>query len=193
MATAEAPSYGTGTRLFHWATAGLVAIMIPVGAAMTSEGFDRWEAGLFIVHKGTGSILLLVLLLRLVWKLSHRDAPPFPDQMPPRQRRIARLTHYSLYGLLLLQATSGYVRTVGDGYPIELLDVLGIPPLIPAMPAVANTLSVVHKFNAYLLTALIAVHVAAVLHQVLIVRDGTLTRMWPPLRGGNRMKDSGHA
>ena len=86
--------------------------------------------------------------------------------------------------VLLVMAVSGYVRTIGDGFPIELLDALGIPPLIPLMPGVARVMLVVHQFAVVVLIGLVAVHVSAVLRHQLIDRTPALARMWPPFGGG---------
>jgi len=173
--------YGTVARLFHWVTALLVLTMIPVGIGMTSQGFDAVGDQLYIFHKGMGSVLLVLVVLRIVWKLTHPE-PPLPAGVPRIQRRIAGATHWALLLLLLVMAVSGYVRTVGEGFPIELLDLLGIPPLLSEDVDLARRMSVVHAFSAYLLTALIAAHVGAAVHHALIARDGAMRRIWPPVR-----------
>lgn len=173
--------FGTGARLFHWSIALLVFVQIPAGIAMTSEPLAAWSDPLFILHKGLGTILLGLIVCRIAWRLTH-PPPPFPEYMPPTEQRVARATHRSLYGLLLIMAGSGYVRTVGDGYPIELLDVMGIPPLLPSMPEVAAVMLVVHRFAVFALVVLIAAHVAAVVQRSWIDGHPVLQRMWPPIR-----------
>lgn len=173
--------YGSGARLFHWATAVLILVQLPAGIAMTSEAVPALNDALFILHKGLGCILLLVVAARLAWKLSH-PVPPLPPGAPALQRRIAAWTHGLLYALLIVMPVSGYVRTVGDGYPIEMLDALGVPPLVTGVPDVAHVMLVVHKFSGYLLAALIAAHVAAAVHHGLFGPGGAWSRIWPPVR-----------
>ena len=67
----------------------------------------------------------------------------------------------------------------------HLLDALGIPPAIGEHPELATTLSVVHKFTAYILVGVLALHVGATAHHALILRDGVFSRMWPPWAGRN--------
>lgn len=190
--TASGPGsgYGTVARLFHWITALLVFLMIPVGIAMTSQGFESIGDQLYVFHKGTGSVLLVLVVLRILWKATHRE-PPLHGGVPHIQRRIAGTTHWVLLFLLLVMTVSGYVRTVGEGFPIELLDALGIPPLLDENVELARTLSVVHKFTAYLLAALIAAHIGAAVHHAVIARDGMMRRIWPPVRPSRERKDGG--
>lgn len=150
---------------------------------MLSEPLARLSDPLFVAHKGLGAVLLLLVLTRLAWRLTHRP-PPLPDFVSPREQRIAEATHITLYLLLVVMVVSGYVRTVGDGYPIELLDVLGVPPLMPIKPRVAAIAWVVHQFTAVALVAVIAVHVSAVLRHHVIDGHPILARMWPPFGGG---------
>ncbi len=168
--------YGTVARLFHWVIALMVIVQIPAGIAMTSEPLLGVADPLFILHKGMGSVLLVLVVARLLWRITH-PPPPFPDFMPSLEQRIAGSTHVVMYILFLVMAVSGYVRTIGDGFPIELLDELGIPPLIPLMPEVARVMLVIHQFTVIALIGLVAVHVSAVLRHHLIDRNPVLARM----------------
>ncbi len=171
--------YGTIARLFHWIVAVLVILQIAAGVAMTSEPLAAAADALFVYHKGMGSVLLLLVLARAIWRATHRP-PPFPEYMSALEQQVAGRTHAAIYALLVVMTVSGYVRTVGDGFPIELLDVLGIPPLLPPMPRAAAVMLVVHQFAVLGLVALVAIHVAMVLRHHLIERNPVLARMWPP-------------
>ena len=178
-------TFDTGARLFHWSIALLVAVQIPVGIAMTSEPLADFADPLFIFHKGAGVVLLALVLGRIAWRLVH-PPPPFPAGMPEVERKLAHRTHLAIYALLVVMVVSGYVRTVGDGFPIELMDVLGIPTFLPEMPEVAAVALVIHQFAVFALVVLVSVHVAAVLQHHLVDEDGTLNRMWPPVRTGGQ-------
>lgn len=181
----EPPGYGTGARIFHWLVALLVVIQVPAGIAMTSEPLLGVADPLYILHKGSGSVLLVLVLARIAWRLTHRP-PPFEEWMRPGEKRTAAAAHAAIYALLLLMTVSGYVRTVGDGFPIEFLDALGVPPLIPFMPRTARVMLVVHQFAVIALIILVSAHVSQVLRHQLIERNPVLARMWPPFVGGRR-------
>ena len=172
------------TRSLHWLMAALVAVQVAAGIAMTSQGFRGVSDALYVTHKGTGVVLLLLLLVRVAWRAAGPAAPPLPDTIPPAERRLAAWTHRFLYVLVGTLAVTGYLRTVGGGYPVELLDALGIPPLVGEDEALATRLSVVHKVLGYVLVATVALHVGAVVQHTFLIRNRVLDRMWPPWRRG---------
>lgn len=175
-----AAGYGTVHRLFHWLSALLILATIPVGLAMTSEGFGGVRDALYVAHKSLGVVILAVLALRVAWRAIAPRPPELPESVPPLQRRLAKRTHTGLYVLVAVMGVTGYLRVVAGDFPVEILDALGIPPLISDAPSLSRWLSVVHKVGAYLLVAGIAGHVAAAAHHALILRDGVIRRMWPP-------------
>jgi cytochrome b561 len=173
------PRYGVTARVLHWVIAALVVVQITAGIAMTSAPLEAVTAPVYIYHKGMGAFLLLLVVARIAWRVAHRP-PPFPAFMSEREQRMANAGHIGMYALLLLMTVSGYVLTVGDSYPIELLDALGVPPLIPPMPRVAAVMLVVHHFTVFGLVVMVAGHVAMVVRHQLIDRNPEMRRMWPP-------------
>lgn len=185
-------SYGTVARLFHWLVVLLLLIQIPAGIAIiVPEAIleQRTMDILYAIHKGLGVVLLVVILMRVLWRLTHRT-PAMPGHWPPLERRIASATHGLIYVLLVVVPLSGYVRVISDGFPIELLDWLGVPPLLPDAPLVASVAALVHRFAVFSLVALVAVHIAEVLRHQLVEKDGEMARMWPPVGGGNDEDDA---
>lgn len=179
--TENVSGYRTPARLFHWIVAILVLMMIPAGYTMVQEGLPRsLQNTLFIFHKNVGVIVLLLVILRFAYRRMN-PPPPLPATMPQLQHRIAALTHRALYALLFLMPVAGYVRVRAGGFPIEWLDRLGVPTLIPKSEALAQVAKSVHFFGSIALTALIALHIGAALFHAIIRRDGVFSRMWPPL------------
>lgn len=154
--------------------------MIPVGLAMAQEPPQPWGNRLYVLHKGLGPLLFLVVLLRIGWRAFH-PAPPLPPSVGPAQRLAASVVHAGLYAALLVMAVSGYVFVDAGDYPVEALQALGIPPFIPKNEALSGAAEAVHRTCAFLLIGLVALHLgAAVLHGA-VRRDGVVARMWPPL------------
>lgn len=182
--------WGRISRILHWSVGVLVFATIAIGVAMTSAGFEDVRNALYVGHKSIGVVLLVVVPLRALWRLVT-PTPEMPTSISTGERRLAHAAHLGLYALLATMAVTGYLRTVGGGYPIEVLDALGIPPLVGEMPVWADRLSVIHAFVAYLLVAAIGVHVAAVGYHTLFGERRILSRMWPPLGASDRSGDEG--
>jgi cytochrome b561 len=143
---------------------------------------QRTIDAIYVFHKGLGAVLIVVVFARLIWRLFHR-APPWPDTMPAFEQRVATQTHWFLYFLMVLAVVTGYVHVVGLGFPMELLDYLGVPPLIPRMEAIAVASSFIHRFTVFVLVGVVGVHVAEVLRHHYVVKDGIMKRMWPIFGG----------
>jgi cytochrome b561 len=191
----SATRYDAGARFLHWLIVLLFLAQVPAGIMMVVPaaiydfvflpGIEQRTIDLlYIFHKGLGAILLVVVLVRLLWRLTHTP-PPYLDTMPPLEKRIARQTHAFLYVLMVVAAVTGYVHVIGLGFPIELLDAIGVPPLLPRMERIAVIASFVHRFTVFILVGVVGVHVAEVLRHHFVLKDGVLGRMWPPFGGGS--------
>lgn len=175
--------YRAPARLFHWGMAVLILATIPVGVVMVQEGLPRpLQNSLFIFHKNVGVLLLLLVLARLAYRL-WRPPAPLPPSVTGMQRAAAHLSHLALYGLLIVMPVAGYVRVKAGGFPIETLDALGVPSLVPRSDALAELAKTVHYLGSYAIAALIALHVCAAAYHGIAKRDGIFSRMWPPFGG----------
>jgi cytochrome b561 len=178
--------YSTPARLLHWIMAVLILLTIPAGFIMVQPGLDRGlQNALFIYHKNVGVLVLILVVARLSWRL-WSPPPPLPEHVPGWQARIARLTHLALYVLLIILPVAGYVRVRAGGFPIESLDALGIPPLVPRSDALAETAKTVHYVAGVTITVVLALHISAALFHGIVKRDGVFSRIWPPIGGGAR-------
>src|SRR6478735_1543460 len=108
--------YNNVARMFHWTTVLLVLVMIPAGLLMTQDIPRGLQDRLFVIHKGLGPLVFVVVLARLIWRWTSPPPPPLPSSVSPAQARISALVHAALYVFLLLQAASGYVRVTAGGF-----------------------------------------------------------------------------
>lgn len=188
--TIPTQSYTAPARWLHWSMAALVLCMIPAGVIMTQQGLDRsLQNTLFIFHKNTGVLLIILIVIRMIYR-ARTAPPPEPAHLPAWQAKIAGLTHAALYGLLLIVPVSGYIRVKAGGFPIETLDAMNIPSLVPRSDALAEVAKSVHYFGGLLIAALIVMHIGAALHHGIVKKDGVFSRMWP---GGTPKSDAGKA
>lgn len=176
---AHRTSYTFTARLLHWVVAAFILAMLVVGLLMVQDGWSRpVQNTLFIFHKNTGVIVALLVMIRIIYRL-RTPPPPLPKEIAPWQRKVSAWTHGILYMLIILMPVSGYIRVRAGGFPIELLDRLGIGTLLPKSDALANAAKSLHYAGAWALAALVALHIGAALQHALIKRDGIFQRMWP--------------
>jgi cytochrome b561 len=153
--------------------------MIPAGFLMIQDGLSRpLQDSLFIFHKNTGVVLFVLVVIRLVYR-ARNAPPPVPAHLPAWQVFVAQLTHRLLYALLFVMPIAGYVRVRAGGFPIEALDAMGMPALVPKSEAVAAFAKSVHFYGGWTIAFLVALHIGAALQHGLIKRDGVFSRMWP--------------
>ncbi len=177
---AASARYAMPVRLLHWVAAVMIIATIPIGNTMLREGLARSTQDLlFIVHKNGGVIIFLLVVLRILWRVMT-PAPPMPAHMPGWQVTAAKAAHWALYGMLLVMTISGYVRVRAGGFPVEMLDALGLPSFIPRSDSLAETAQSIHTTGRFVLVALILLHVGATVQHA-IKRDGIFGRIWPPL------------
>lgn len=172
--------HSTPRRVIHWLMALLILPMVVVGLLMVQPGWPRAvQNTMFILHKNVGVLLLFLAILRIAIALTHRSAP-LPDSLPRWQRRAAQASHGALYALILILPLTGYIRVRAGGFPVEALDRLGLPPLVPRSDTLAEAAKTLHDVAGSLLIVVLLLHIAAALQHALLKRDGIWSRMWPP-------------
>jgi cytochrome b561 len=174
--------YSATARLLHWIMAVLILSMLPVGFLMVQTGLARAvQDALFIYHKNIGVAVLLLAFARLLWRWRH-PGPDLPASLPAWQARVAGFSHGLLYVLMIAMPLMGYIRVRAGGFPIEMLDRMGLPTLVPRSDALAEVAKAAHYYGGIALAILLVLHIGAALHHALILRDGVWERMAPRSR-----------
>jgi cytochrome b561 len=172
------PRYPLAVIVMHWAVAAAVVGLMILGWWMQTIPKNPVgpRADAYNLHKSIGLTVLLLMALRLAWRVSHR--PPELPPLPLWQARAAHAVHALLYVLMFLVAFSGYLGSAVSGYPVKFFGLT-----LPAWAAANNTLkdvcSVVHELASWGLVVVIGIHLIATLHHQWVLRDGLLWRMWP--------------
>ena len=160
-------SFATRVKSLHWAIAVLVLLMIYGGFNMTRETAT--------VHFGVG---IIVLTLMVIWLATRGSTPrpAYPD-MPRWQEIAAKAVHHSLYASITLQPVFGLMMVMfSKREPVAF----GVIPLKIVQNDTINAIGhTLHGINAWILTALVAVHILAALYHHLILKDNVLKRMLP--------------
>src|SRR5438876_12066643 len=92
-------------RVVHWLMAVCIIAMLFIGVGMVSTIMPKYLP-LILIHKTLGVALLVLVLLRLVLRLYY-GAPPLPVDLPRGMKLGAELSHYALYGLMIVMPLLG--------------------------------------------------------------------------------------
>jgi cytochrome b561 len=169
----------TGTaKALHWLIVLLLIAQFIFAWTMPHIGRNTPVTTLISLHFTFGIIILAVAIVRLAWRLTHREPPP-EDGLPPWQNLTAHIVHYLLYALLFAIPVLGWINASWRGMPIVMFG-LELPQLVATRaPGWGWTGDVHGLMSNYLMLALVGLHVVAALYHHFVRHDGVLKRMLP--------------
>ncbi len=176
-------SYGSVAKVFHWATALLILLIIPLGLIAHQLPYETdaqltRKATLFSLHKTLGVLVFFVALLRILWAMTQEK----PGELHPDrtvESFLADLVHWLLYGALVAAPLSGWMHHAATTGFAPIWWPFGQSlPFIAKDPELAHTLGGLHWIWTKIMGAAILLHVAGALKHQFIDQDSTLARMW---------------
>ena len=177
--------YNNIAVLLHWLIAFVIIFQLGLGWRMGDESKGAGAYALFQLHKSIGFTILLLSVLRLLWRITHK-APKLPSTMPQWEQWAAKLTHLAFYGVMLGLPLTGWllVSASPSNIPTVLFGVVSFPhlPFIPTLAAdikhqLHELAEISHALLAIGTLGLLALHIGAVLKHQLIVKDAVFSHM----------------
>jgi cytochrome b561 len=167
--------------VLHWLLAICILAQLYLGFWM--EGVPKSPPGVraswFNLHKSTGMLIALIVLIRLIWRLKH-SPPDWPLHMKSWQIHLARLNHILLYLCMVVMPVTGFLGSSFTPYPIKFFGVI-LPRWFEPDAQLKEGITDIHFAAAYLFVTIILLHIlAAVFH--MIKKDGIGRRMWIRIR-----------
>ena len=182
----------------HWLIGIAILFMFILGWFMTelpkesakTTSFDIFNLGLmtwevakeesprafyFNLHKSIGLTILMLIVLRMYWRFTHRP-PAFLNSMKLWEKRLAKATHHSLYLLMFLIPLSGIIMSAGSKYGIKWFGIKVIPGFDDK--AIRELFFEFHEIFGLLLLLLLIFHILGAIKHSIIDKDSTLRRMW---------------
>ena len=142
------------------------------------------------LHRSLGMTILLLSLLRLGWRLTHKP-PPLPPAMPGWEKLAARVSHAGFYVLLLVIPLVGWLivssSPFADSVQTYLFGVVHWPHLpffdgVADRKALSHNFAEVHEYLGFAMIGLIGLHVLAALKHHFVDDDSVLGHMIPFVR-----------
>lgn len=168
--------YPVSMRILHWLRAVLILGLIACGWYMTGRAEDDPTAGiLYPNHKQFGVLAWLLALVQLTlrWRYSA-TLPHAPEALKRWEKWLSHGCHRLLIALTLITPMLGYAMsssiTDGDGVPFFFLS--HVPEILPKSDDAFAVFQALHGYSAYLLLAVIALHMAGTLKHRLQDKGG---------------------
>lgn len=168
-------AYGAVTRFLHWTMAALILWQFLAMGLRLVYGRQPWLSPIVASHQPVGTILFLLVLLRIAWAIANRgNRPAHGDGM---LGLAARAGHGLLYLLMLVVPSLGLLRAWGSDRPFAPFGFEIFSAKTPPIEWTGALADALHGELAWTLLVLIAGHVAMVGVHHAMWRDGTLARM----------------
>jgi len=171
-------SWGWPAKLLHWIGAAAILILLIHGWWMTHMTPRPERLANYAWHSALGFDLLALMVLRILWRWVN-PVPTQPVESKPWERYAAHLGHAGLYLLIFVVSLTGWAVANTFRTPITK-DLLGI-----SLPRIVGTIErstralveETHMVFAYVLGALVMVHIVGALRHHFWKRNDVLRRM----------------
>ena len=131
---------------------------------------------MFIVHKSTGMLLLLVIFIRVIWRLVN-PAPRPSKHLSTTQRKLVFIGQILMYVLLFAIPISGWVINSAGDLPLLWFGLFEIPPITGPSVVVEAYAKTAHLILICILASIVLLHISAALHHHWVKRNDILKRM----------------
>jgi cytochrome b561 len=128
----------------------------------------------FNLHKSIGVTLLVLIVFRLLWRLSH-PAPELLPTMKAWEKKLSEVTHKVLYLLMLAMPISGLIMTLYSKYGVVWFGI----PLMKGIdnPELRDVFKESHEVIGIIFLVLVILHILAAIKHKVIDKDDVMKRM----------------
>lgn len=170
--------WGAVSQLLHWVTVGLIITQFVL--ANIAEGLpnNMQKLGVLANHKSIGMTILMLAVLRLLWRQSG-PRPTLPGTLKAWEQILARLSHLALYGLLFAVPIAGWIMSSARNFPVSWFGKFQFPDLVAPSDEVFRTARDAHELLAFSLGLVAILHLLAALKHHFFYKDDVLKRMLP--------------
>jgi cytochrome b561 len=170
-------SWGSVARLFHWVLGFTIIGMLAFGWWMNHIPARPDRYFYRSIHADIGYVVLLLTVLRLIWR-SINPTPALPPDMPRWLRIAAHVNHGAIYLVIIIVTMLGWAHS-GARTPdySSWFGLFHVPQITSPDKVAADAYEARHIFFAYVLLALIVIHLAGAAWHHFVKRDRVMARM----------------
>lgn len=164
--------YGTVSRIFHWGMAVLISWQLLKLFDRINDG-EHWVGQTLVPwHLSIGTLLLLLVVLRIIWAAKQRRHRPVQN---PATAMLVKAGHGLLYLGMLLMPITGIMYMVGSGYGLKAfgIQLAAEGGEVPWMVSAGS----LHSPIAWILLIMIVGHIGIALLHHFVKKDDVMRRM----------------
>jgi cytochrome b561 len=173
--------YSAVAQAFHWLIAALIVTQFTLAYMADDLPIGAHKLALLARHKSFGMTVLMLAILRLLWRLKN-PPPELPDHMTPLERKLARATHIAFYVLLFAMPLTGWMMSSAKNYSVSWFGLFTWPNLIGKNETAFDILRATHDTMSVILLSIAVVHILAALKHHFWNKDNVLLRMLPLIK-----------
>ena len=175
--------YSSVAIILHWVIAALILSQAAGGIYMSGLGdSSSSKFALYQVHKSVGLFILLLSVVRLGWRVTHRRVA-LPSTMSPALKLVAHVTHILLYGFMISVPLIGWAMISASPAEIDtrFFGLFSWPhlPFIAPSEAGEHFYATAHEVLAFAMIGLVVLHIAAAFKHMLFDKDGVMRSIAP--------------
>src|SRR5450755_1332245 len=163
---------------FHWLIAALVVVQFTLAWSADDLPLGARKLALLARHKSFGMTILMLAVLRLLWRLVNRP-PALPAGMTNIEMKLARAAHVLFYVLLFVMPVTGWMMSSAKNFSVSWFNLFTWPDLIAPNEQAFTLLKATHDTLSWLLFAAAILHILAALKHHFWNKDDVLKRMLP--------------
>ena len=165
--------YGIISKFFHWLSAALLFIQIPLGFYLVDLDFGQERITLESIHIYLGLTIFYLIIFRLINNLLN-STPKLNPPLFKGQKLIAKLNHRLLYLTVLAITVSGIFKKLLNG---ESLVIFFREIKVNDNYILAEQFYDIHIIANYILIILIILHISAVIVHKLFFDENLLKKI----------------
>lgn len=165
--------YGLISKVLHWLSAILLFIQIPLGFYLVDLDFGEERLTFENIHIIIGLTIFYLVIFRLVKNIIN-PTPKLNNSIFKGQKFLAKINHLLLYVTILSITISGILKKLYNG---ESLIIIFKKIKIEDNFELSEIFYDVHVFSNYVMIALIALHVVAVIIHKFFFDDNLLKKI----------------
>lgn len=171
-------NYGAVAKILHWLTFVFLFGNAWLGLYMNDLPKGTETEEVYALHRAFGITILLVVLLRLLWRWTNPTPAP-PAGLGPGAWRLARLVQGAFYAVMLAMPIVGWIGSSAAGASVLWFGSLELPALAGRDEGLNEAMELTHRLLFYTLFGLLVLHVAGALKHRIMDRVDVLRRMLP--------------